>query len=195
MLSVLPASFMLAALSPQLLTLFSGGGNYVGVILPMELIAFFYVFTGIQSVSIYLLQAVGRTLQAMAAGVVGAVVDIGASVLLVPRFGLEGAALSKIATALIGTLVAIYYVRMYAKNLDRLKFYGKCIISSAVPFAASLALTLFVSSRTLTLIPYALLSAVLFLLCLRIMKVLSEEDKRYLSHLLPSFGQKILKLI
>ncbi len=195
MLSVLPASFMLAALSPQLLTLFSGGGNYVGGILPMELIAFFYVFTGIQSVSIYLLQAVGRTLQAMAAGVVGAFVDIGASILLVPSLGLEGAALSKIATALIGTLVAIYYVRMYARNLDRLKFYGKCIISSAVPFAASLALTLFVSSRTLTLIPYALLSAVLFLFCLRIMKVLSEEDKRYLSHLLPSFGQKILKLI
>jgi O-antigen/teichoic acid export membrane protein len=195
MLSVLPASFMLAALSPQLITLFSGGINYSSGILPMESISIFYVFTGIQGVALYLLQSLGRTMHAMITVATGAIVDIGASIILVHYLGLEGAAISKISTALIGTLVAVYLVRAYARNLDRVGFYFKCLVSAAIPFAASLLLTSFVSSRTLTLIPYTLLSAFLFIVCLKFMKVLSEEDRRYISHLLPSFGQKILKLV
>lgn len=195
MLTVLPASFVLAGLSTQLLTLFSGGGSYLGGIVPMELIAFFYVFVALQGIAIYLLQAVGRTKQAMVAGIASAAVVITISVLLVPELGLVGAAISRIATAVVGLTVAIYYSREYVRKLDDSKFYIKCMICSVVPFVASYSLTLFVSSRTLTLIPYALLSGFLFLFCLKVLKVFTEEDRRYLAHLLPSFGQRFLKYI
>lgn len=195
MLSILPASFVLAGLSQQLLTLFSGGGSYLGGVAPMELIAFFYVFVALQGIAIYLLQAVGRTKQAMVAGIASAGVDISFSLLLVPELGLVGAALSKIATAVVGLAVAVYYSREYVRKLDNLGFYVKCVISSAVPFTACYVLTEFVSSRIITLVPYALVSGFLFLLCLKVLRVLTEEDRRYLSHLLPSFGQRVLKYI
>ncbi|MGI0078222.1 MAG: oligosaccharide flippase family protein [Nitrososphaerales archaeon] len=195
MLSVLPASFVLAGLSPQLLTFFSGGGSYLGGVVPMELMAFFYVFYGLEAISIYLLQAVGRTTRAMVAGIASAGIVIGLSVLLVPELGLVGAALSRVAAVAAGLAVAIYYSRKYVRNLDNLEFYVKCVVCSAVPFAVSYLLTTFVSSMTVTLVPYALLSGFLFLFCLKVLGVLSEEDRRYLSDILPSFGQRVLKYI
>jgi hypothetical protein len=47
------------------------------------------------------------------------------------------------------------------------------------------ALSKFVSNRTLTLVPYTLIGVAVFLLCARGLRLLTEEDKRYLEHFMP----------
>jgi O-antigen/teichoic acid export membrane protein len=195
MLSTLPASFMIAALAPQLITLFAGKASYLVGVGPLDIIAFLYVFAALYSVAVFLLQAVGKTTQVLVAGAVTAAVDVGLSLLLVPMFGLDGAAVSRVAVALIGTFVGLYYSRKYLGSFDSAKFYLKCLVCAVVPFSASYVLTTYVSSGLLTLVPYGIISILLFIACLKGLRVLTEQDKGFISHLLPSFAKGILKHI
>lgn len=182
---VLPISLFVAAVSSQLLALFTSGGVYLAGTLTLELIALFYVFVAIQTMLQILLQAVGKTVEVIVIGVVTAATDIGLSLLLVPHFGLAGAVTSRAAVALDGALVAMYLSRKYMGNLDRKGFYLKGILSSAAPFAILFVLSAVFSSRLITLVPYAVAFALLYLLCVRQLHLLTQEDRAYLVHTLP----------
>ncbi|HKW03713.1 MAG TPA: oligosaccharide flippase family protein [Nitrososphaerales archaeon] len=195
MLSVLPASFVMAGFSSQLLTLFSSSGSYLNGVVPMDLIAFFYLFVAIQGIATYLLQAIGHTTQVMISGIAGAAVVIFASISLVPEFGIMGAAISRISASIVGLGVALYFSRRHIGRLDNIGFYLKCVVCSILPFLALYLLGALISTRTLTLIPYVIVAGLVFLLCIKILKVLTEEDKRYISHLLPPFAQRFLKYV
>jgi O-antigen/teichoic acid export membrane protein len=117
------------------------------------------------------------------------------SLALVPSLGLLGAALSKGLVALVGMAVGLYLARGYAKNHDSLKFYAKGFVSSLIPFVVVLALSNFYSHRTFTLVPYFLLGSLLFVISLKVMKVLTEEDRRFLSHVIPQGFKWILRYL
>jgi O-antigen/teichoic acid export membrane protein len=194
-LAILPASFLIAALSVQLMTLFSGGDGYLVGAQSLEIIALTYVFYSIMSVIYYLLQALGRPLEALVIGGLSACADVALSLALVPSLGLLGAALSKGLVALVGMAVGLYLARGYAKNHDSLKFYAKGFVSSLIPFVVVLALSNFYSHRTFTLVPYFLLGSLLFVISLKVMKVLTEEDRRFLSHVIPQGFKWILRYL
>jgi O-antigen/teichoic acid export membrane protein len=194
-LAILPASFLIAALSVQLMTLFSGGDGYLIGAQSLEIIALTYVFYSIMSVIYYLLQALGRPLEALVIGGLSACADVALSLALVPSLGLLGAALSKGLVALVGMAVGLYLARGYAKNHDSLKFYAKGFVSSLIPFVVVLALSNFYSHRTFTLVPYFLLGSLLFVISLKVMKVLTEEDRRFLSHVIPQGFKWILRYL
>jgi O-antigen/teichoic acid export membrane protein len=191
-LGLLPASFLVAALSSQLVKLFSNGGIYLGGLASLELIALTYIFIGVQTAIGTLLMATGRTMNALAVAASSAIVDIVASSVLVLSYGLIGAAVAKALVGIVGMIIAVYYVRNYIKNLDSYFFYFKAIVASFIPFVVVFSLSLFVSNRTISIIPYVLLWACLFLLSVKWFKLLSDEDKVLISHLLPSKFQKML---
>ncbi len=194
-LGLLPASLLLAALAPQLLSLFSGGGAYLSAIGPLEIISATYIFYGVQLMVYSILQAIGHTVQALIAGIAAAVADVGFALLLIPGFGMNGGASSRALETLMGTIVSLYFVRQYLGKLDSLAFYAKGIVASVVPFAAVYALSAFVSVRTLTLIPYSIIYAGLFLLCIKGLKVLNEEDRGFIAHLLPQSFKRLLQYL
>jgi O-antigen/teichoic acid export membrane protein len=195
MLALLPASLLMAGLSRQLLFLFSGGGSYLAGVGALEIIAGTYFFWGMQTAIFSVLQAVGRTIQALVVGTVSATVDIGLSFLLIPSMGLIGGATSRALEALVGLIVAMYLIRQYLGNLDSLLFYIKMIFASIIPLGVVYALSSFLSSRTITLIPYSIIGFVVFLLCAKAMRVIDTEDKNFISHLLPKQLHKFLKYI
>ncbi|MGI0091164.1 MAG: oligosaccharide flippase family protein [Nitrososphaerales archaeon] len=194
-LGVLPASLFVCGISLQLLSLFSGGGSYLAGVDPLELISSFYVFLAIQTVILVLLQAVGKTFHVMLVGVVAASTDICVALLLVPNLGIAGAALSKVSVALMGMFVALYLARRYLKGLDSPQFYFKGALCAAIPFATILILSNFVSARVVTLAPYSILYAVLFLLCVKTSKLLSKEDRAFLALILPSPIKRLVDYI
>jgi len=192
-LAILPASLLVAGVSTQLLTLLNtSGGVYLAGKLTLELIALFYVFLAIQNILLVLLQAVGKTMMVIVVGIVTAVTDIGLAVLLVPHFGLGGAVASRVAVYLGGAFVSIYLARSYMKNLDKSSFYLKGALAAGLPFVVILVLTSLVSSRVITLIPYAIVYAILFLACVKWFRLLSEEDRSFLSQTLPGRFRKFV---
>jgi stage V sporulation protein B len=190
-LAILPASLLVAGLSTQLLGLIIGGvyltGNFT-----LEMIALFYVFLGIQNILLVLLQAVGKTMNVIVVGVVTAATDIGLAFLLVPHFGLTGAVVSRVAVFVDGAVVAIYLSRNYMKNLDKASYYVKGGVASALPFILVWALSTYVSSRVLTLVPDIVIYTIVFLACVKWFRLLSEEDRTYLSHTVPARFRKFV---
>jgi O-antigen/teichoic acid export membrane protein len=193
MLGLLPLSLLMASMSSQLISLFSGGGSYLSAVGALQIISLTYLFFGTQSVIYSLLQAIGKTLQVLIVGLIAATADIGLALLLVPQFGMLGGALSRTFEALAGMIVAFYFARRYLRNLDSGSFYAKSLTAAIVPSAMVFALSATLSDRTLTLVPYSLIWIAGFLACIKFLKILSDEDRVFISHLLPAALQRFLK--
>lgn len=194
-LSLLPASLLLAALSHQLVTLFSNNIVYLQGVEPLRIVAISYLLIGVQLALSASLMAIGRTVQSLIVAIASAVVDIFSSLLLVPYFHLYGAAFSKVLVGLVGTGIALYYLREYLHSLDDRSFYLKAMLSSFAPFVLVLALSKFVSSSTLSLIPYAAVGGIAFFLCLKLMRLLTKQDRIFVAQILPLSLRKILRYI
>ena len=91
MLALVPASFAVAALSRQLIALFSGGrASYLAANLSLQLIAGFFLLVAMQGLLTSLLLSTGRTTQVMLIGIVTVVLDVALCLSLVPSLGLLG---------------------------------------------------------------------------------------------------------
>lgn len=194
-LIVLPASLFVAAVPNQLIVLFSGGGGYLIGNSSLELIAVFYLFLAIQTVFVVLFQAIGKTMYVLLIGLATVATDVSVSILLVPRLGLLGAASAKISVGLVGALLGFYLARNYLQKLDHASFYLKCLITAVIPLIPTLALSHYLSIRTITLVPYAIVYSAAFIACLKIFNLLSDEDKAFISHIVPRFMQRLVRMI
>ena len=193
MLALLPASLLFAAMPNQFLTLFSSNSGYLAGAESMQLIAAFYLFVGIQSMVFSMLQAVGKTIEAMVLGIVTSATDIAFAVLLVPQFGILGDAMSRDAVAVIGAIVSLYLGRQYIRQHDGATFYLKALTAAAIPAVLVYSLTTLVSQHLVTLVPYALVGTITYIACLKGLKLISEQDKEFISHILPRPLHRILR--
>lgn len=191
-LSVLPASLLVAALSPQLLELFSGGTRYRSGAEPLEIIAVFYLFFAVQYVIYSILQAKGNTVQVFFISAVSALAIFGLSEILVPHFGLVGASVARSISAVVGMVIACFIAREFLGGLDEMKFYAKAILSAALPFAVIWLMTERVSSAGWTVVPYTLLGGAMFFGFLVGLRVLNHEDWDFLNCALPAFIRRKL---
>ena len=194
-LAVLPASLFVAAVSSQLLILYTNDGNYLAGSGALEIIAGFYIFPSMQIVLYSVLQAIGKTKQVLIVGGATAATGILASVTLVPIFGLDGAALSTSIIGLIGTVVAMYLAREYTGLLrDSTAFYSKAVFASVTPFIVLYLLsTYYFSHGLLSLIPDFAIGFLSYAALIKSLKLLSEEDRGYLVHLVP--GKRAKRLL
>lgn len=195
MVTLLPASLFAAALSPQLFGLFSGKASYAQGIPYLELITLFYVFYAVQTVSVYILQGVGRTREVLIVGLMTAVGEIALSASLVPVVGLEGAAYSRVVMFVAGSLLALYFIRDHIPRPAPLRFIAKATLAAVVAAVGVYIPSLLVSDRALTLVFYTVLGLALYVICAKALKLFSPEDRSYLSHLLPSGLQWIMRLL
>jgi O-antigen/teichoic acid export membrane protein len=194
-ITVLPASFLAAAVAGQLFVLFSGGSGFASGIPALEMITVFYVFAVVQLVLFSVLQGVGKTKAVLVVGLITALSEIGLSVSLVPGFGLFGAAASRVTVMVLGALISIYFMRDYLKGYSDYPFLAKALLSSGIPAVVVYALSTFVSSRVITLLPYGLIGVVLFLGCARGLRLVSGEDRAFLNQAMPSQLRWVSRLL
>ncbi|MDE1854298.1 MAG: oligosaccharide flippase family protein [Thaumarchaeota archaeon] len=195
LVTLLPASLFAAAMAPQLFDLFSGGGNYSQGIPYLQLITLFYVFTAIQTIAIAILQGVSRTRQVLVVGAVTALGEVALSVSLVPTLGLAGAAISRVVIFLVGCSLSLYFIRQYLPKPVDVAFYAKALVASGGLALAVYIPSVMISNRVLTLVPYTVLGIGLYLVLAKLLKLLNDEDRLYLAHLLPVWLQWITRLI
>jgi stage V sporulation protein B len=195
-IALIPVSFALAGLSRQMISLFSGGGSsYLSANLSLQLMSAFFLFVAMQGILTSLMLSTGKTIQAMLIGIVTVVLDLALSLLLVPIFGLPGAATSRVLVDIAGFLMAVYLTKNYLAGVADVGFYAKVFATSFIMLAVLLSLSTFVSDRTMTLIPYSLIGGTILLLCVRGFGLLTEEDKRYLEHFMPSSLGRLMQIL
>lgn len=195
-LALIPVSFALAALSRQVISLFSGGSSsYLDANLSLQLMSVFFLFVAMQGILTSLLLSTGKTFQVMVIGAITVVLDLALSIALVPSFGLMGAATSRILVDMAGFLVALYLTRSYLSSMSDLGFQTKVLLSSFIMLAVLSSLSTFVSARMITIIPYSAIGVVILLICARAFHLLNEEDKRYLDHFMPPEVAKIVRVL
>jgi O-antigen/teichoic acid export membrane protein len=202
-LGVLPASLFVAATSSQFLLVFSGQSRFLQGSLSLELVTIFYSLLAVQTVIYSVLQALGRTLHILFITMASTSVEIGGSLLLVPHVGLLGAAVGRVSAAFVGMIVSIYFAReLFVSNRRKKEgeegkqnnkfYYWKGIISAIVPFLVIIFLSNFFSHSIWTIVPYAVLAGILFLVCVRATKLLNNEDRVLLAHIFPRRLKKLL---
>jgi O-antigen/teichoic acid export membrane protein len=195
-LALIPVSFAVVGLSKQMIRLFSGGAaTYLLANPSLQMMSFFFLFVAMQGILTSLLLSTGKTTQVMVIGFVTVVLDLGLSVLLVPSFGLLGAATSRTLVDVAGFLMAVYLTKSYLKGVADIDFHGKVFASSFIMLGVLFSLSKFVSNRTLTLLPYTLIGVAVFLVCARGLHLLTEEDKRYLEHFMPNGLSRIMRTL
>jgi len=194
-LAILPASFLVAALAPQLLELFSGGSKYLAGSEPLQIVSTLYIFLAVQTVIYSTLQATAKTFEVLIISVVAAATIFGLSLLLVPYFGLTGASIARSTSAIVGMVTACYVARGFLKKLDSPRFYLKALLSALIPFVLIWVLTTFVSSKAWTALPYTLIGSAIFVTCLYSFRVLNVQDKSFLYGALPAAIRRRLSFL
>ena len=96
---------------------------------------------------------------------------------------------------LLGFLLTVYLIKNYLVDVADIGFYAKVSVMSLIMFAVLLSLSTFVSDRTATLVPYALIGGAILLLCVRGFGLLTEEDEKYLEHFMPSRLGRLMRFL
>jgi len=195
-LALIPFSFALVGLSKQMIRLFSGGvASYLIANPSLQMMSGFFLFVAMQGILTSLLLSTGKTAQVMVIGIVTVVLDLVLSVMLVPSFGLLGAATSRVLVDIAGFLIAVYMTRNYLRGVADIGFHAKLFVASLVMLAVLFSMSKFISNRALTLLPYGLMGAAVLILSLRWLHLLTEEDKRYLEHFMPRSLGRLLRRV
>ena len=152
----------------------------------LQLITSFYIFLAVQVVMLSILQGIGKSRSVLIVGATTAVTDVVLAIVLVPRFGLLGAATSRVAVMVLGSIISLFFLKDHLRgSLDR-TFLAKGVVASVAPSVIVLILSAQVSAKVLTLVPYSLIAAAVFLVSIKSMSVLNDDDRRFIEHLLPS---------
>jgi peptidoglycan biosynthesis protein MviN/MurJ (putative lipid II flippase) len=120
------------------------------------------------------------------------ILEIFLSLALVPKIGLIGAGLGRALSGLIGGIIGLYYARKFAYLPER-SFVMKVLLSSILPSAFISAMSTFISNHLITIVPYSIAGLALFLLSLRLFRVLAMQDIAILEDALPKMLRFALK--
>jgi stage V sporulation protein B len=194
-LTILPASMIQAGVSGQILSLFSGGSVYLQGTTSLQVLSLLFIFVPLQGLVTALLQAVGQTMKAMVLGIAMVASVVLFSIILIPIFRIEGAALANALISLVGFLIGVYYTKDFLGMSKTYFFYAKVAVGSTAALIVTLTLSTFVSSRTLTVIPYALIGGLIFLISVRNLNMLTDEDRSNFTHIIPSSFRWILRYL
>jgi len=195
-LAMVPASFALAALSRQVIGLFSGvPSTYLAANSSLQLLSVFFFFVAMQGILTSLLLSKGKTVQVMMIGCVTVALDLALSLILVPGFGILGATVTRILVDIAGLGVAVYLTRDFIGGAIDFRFQGKVFVTSILIFIVISTMSALISFRPATITPYSIIAGALFIVCAREMHVLTEADKNHLEHFLPPPAGKYLRLL
>ncbi len=195
-LALVPVSFALAALSRQMIELYSGYQSAYLLASPsLQLLSVCFFFVAMQGILTSLLLSTGKSVQVMMIGVVTVGLDLLLSVVLVPEFGILGATASRILVDMAGLGVAAFLTREYLGSMFDFRFLAKVLAASALVFSVLYSLSALVSSSPDTLLSYSVIGGAVFVLCIREMHILDDADKRRVLHALPPILKRYVRAL
>ncbi len=180
----IPVSLVVAAISPSIL-LFLANPSYLPGYIPITVITItnaLFISSNILGVS---LQAVRKTRIFLLSSSLALISNFIISILLIPRFGINGAAMGFSSIYIMGFAVTYYYSRKYGTAYFEKRKIAKIMISGAIMFSAVFALQMYYWYSPLKMVAYILLGFVIYILLIRLLGTFSYEDIEMFMKLLP----------
>lgn len=147
------------------------GSSYDESILPMQILLPSVVFIGISNLfGLQILVPLGKERLVLYSVIVGAVVNLGFNIYLIPRYAYYGTAFSNLIAELVVLMVQVYYIRDIVKEI--VKGVNYLPILMALPIASFLSLysLKFTNSDFLILVISASIFFLIYYIILRIFK-------------------------
>ena len=184
----IPGSAGLYVLSKPLLEIISTSEFAVGGGILTFLIALSTIFLGIYQINLYIIYLIEKTKFMPIIVGLSALVNIIINILLIPKIGIIGAAISTVLSyALLSLIVLIWANKSVGYNFDYV-FISKTIISS---FLMLLVIKFIPVHDMLTLIIAILVGTTIYVALSLILKTFSDDVKQYFYDMISSF--KLLK--
>ena len=177
---LLPVMLLISATSTDLLTLVYSS-RYVDAAEPLSILAFGLGVLSVYLVLAHILKGSGRPGVVLGMAVLLVGTDIGLNILLIPRYGLEGAAWATTITGFLGMCAAAIYVLWRFGALVNARALGKILLAAGVIYA--IALQVSVSPPWLPLIYIGLLA--LYGGTLWLIKGLGRDDLETFRRIVP----------
>jgi stage V sporulation protein B len=177
---LIPSTVLISATSTGLLALVYSS-TYIAAATTLSILIF-----GLASLSVFFVLAnivigSGRPQIALGIALPALGIDIGLNILLIPRYGMEGAAWATTATGLTCMCAAVVYVLFRFKTLVSAKSLGKIILASLVIYI--IAFKVSIQPVWLPLIYAGLLALYTAILCL--LREINKEDLRTFRRIVP----------
>ena len=179
-----PVSLVVAAISPSIL-LFLTNPSYLPGFIPITVITIvnaLFISSNILAVS---LQAVRKTRIFLLSSSLALISNFIISILLIPRFGINGAAIGFSSIYIMGFTVTYYYSRKYETAYFEKGKIAKIMLSGAIMFSVVFALQMYYWYSPLKMIAYILLGFAIYVLLIRLLGTFSGEDIEMFMKLLP----------
>lgn len=192
-----PSALGIAVLSPIILD-FLGGSQYVPGALPLKIIMFVSALFISQNILTQAIASIRRTKLFLYSSGLALTGNVTVSILLIPPFGLVGAALG-FSTVYAITFIILYYVarRESVFSVD-LAGIVKVWTASVVMFIMVDLITGVLGLHIIYLPVYILLGALIYIGLARIMNIFKREEKQIILALFPrrlNFLIKILRML
>lgn len=190
----IPSSMGVAALSPMILDLL-GGGAFMGDSIPLMIIMFFTSAFVSQNILTQALASVKMTRLFILSSAVALSSNIIFSIILIPFFGLIGAALG--FSSVYASIFAVLYYYSRREKIASFDLHGtlKIWASSAVMFTVLLILETLIGHHIVFLPAYILIGTAIYLVIARFVKLFGGEDKMLVLSLFPENYTGIRKLL
>lgn len=181
----IPGSAGLYVLSKPLLVILSTSEFAVGGGILTFLIALSTIFLGIYQINLYIIYLIEKTKFMPIIVGLSAVVNIIINILLIPKIGIIGAAVSTVASyALLSLIVLIWANKSVGYNFDHV-FISKTIFSS---FIMLLVIEFIPVTNMFTLIIAILVGTIVYVLSTLVLKTFSDDFKQYIYQMISSFN-------
>lgn len=181
----IPAAMGLYLLSNTLLTTLTTSEYAVGGML-IFLVALGTIFMGIYQINIYIIYLENKTKWTPIITSISAIINIVLNIVLIPKIGIIGAAISTlISYLLLALIVTIWVQRSLSYNFD-FKFLLKVMCATVI---MAVILSFVKSSGIAQIIIYTGLGSLIYLLCILILKTFTKNETKLilgvLNHYLP----------
>jgi O-antigen/teichoic acid export membrane protein len=181
----IPGSAGLYVLSKPLLEILSTSEFAVGGGILTFLIALSTIFLGIYQINLYIIYLIEKTKFMPIIVGLSALVNIVINILLIPKIGIIGAAISTVLSyAILSLIVLIWANKSVGYNFDYL-FISKIIFSS---FLMLIIIEFIPVNDMLTLIIAIIVGTIVYVILTLILKTFSDDFKQYFYDMIKSFN-------
>ena len=190
----MPVALLVAALSPSII-LFLAKESYIAGSVPITIILIVSSLTVSVNIFAVTLQAIRKTRLFIISSSLGLLVNFVISIILIPRFGIDGAAVGYASTSIVSFLAILYYSRKHGTFiLERMRML-KIFISGFLMFFLMIVVQDRLGYSILKLFVYLVTGLAVYLFFIRVFNTFDERDIDLFLGMVPDNYARIKRFI
>jgi O-antigen/teichoic acid export membrane protein len=177
MLSLIFPAFLLVVLFPEQIITILFGAEYIAGAIALSILVFGFMIYGAIGPAGAILRSYGRTKTVMVTNYIGAVINFGLNLLLIPIYGVNGAAIATgFSLALLYILNFVFAYRVAKIQPFKLSYLKIILAALTSVFAVYLLTKYVIGVSTFVLIAMLFVFLLFYFFLLLVMKSFEEED-------------------